>query len=1152
MAGSWLSNGTQYSGDDTNEVVNGTTANEGIWGRGGDDQLFGGGGNDYIEGGTGSDRIEGGAGNDTLTDTGTIAPGFQGLIGRDTIFGGEGDDEIRFESIDTSDIADGGAGHDLLRLWLIPPYANPPAFTPVNFTLGPGGAASVLQLGGVNTITVQNIERVFIFTGNGNDYLVGAAGNDALWAGDGDDALYGGDGDDEINGGTGVQDIRGGGGIDRASFDLRAATQALTIRNVQDLSLGVWGHVRGIEVFDEIRTGSGADTFVITQSRGIEIISGDGADRITVGNGGSNIEAGRGDDIITTGAGYDEVDGGEGGNIVRLGGGGDRYLHASRLDTGNEQVWGEDGDDLILTASGDDRAYGGAGNDNIYTGRGNDLGLGNEGNDTLRGEDGADTLYGGLGNDVLDGDQDINATSDEARPDVLYGGEGDDTLRAGQGADQLFGGAGNDRLMLVIVSNEALDAQTDLVEGGAGIDTLDLFASGATVAAGLDIALAPDFLLQIGGQTVASVEGVEALWVTAYGGAGHRLTGGAQADRFQTGAGDDRLVGGSGNDTLGGDVGNDTLLAGTGNDSVQGHYLGGVDHIDLGEGDDAAILYVPWSSLPIVAGRSTVIGGAGRDVVTIYTSDREAGFDGTTLRIDGVEVARFFGVEEVRLLASGSRNDTLSGGPGNDSMRAEGGDDRLTGNGGNDTLDGGAGNDLLRGGAGNDLLTDSAGADTLMGEAGDDILTLRFDALADSLFGGTGNDQVFVGGIVTGVVTMAGSLATSATLMRDGVLAATLAGVEALQLALSGSGNDRLLGGTGNDTFSTSLGADSVFSGAGDDYVSAQLDAGGVDLLDLGAGTGDVAGLGVSGLTGGVQAVLQPMGAETLVRVGGALAAVLRGVEALRLSAGSGDDTVGGGAGADTAALGAGANRAAMGGGDDQVSVQIDAGVDTLAGGAGNDLLQLFGSGAAYATEVAADGTVTARLGATVVVTATGMERMSASGGSDTLTGDRLGAGAGADTLFGGQGNDTLLGWAGDDLLYGGSEDDAVVGGLGNDTLYGETGADTLTGGPGADRFVFFSTTSGADRVTDFAADDVLRIAASSFGGGLVAGGAAPLVQGAAPVPAGLGGVFLFATGTGELWWDIDGTGGNLAVLVATLRAGTAAASLTAAQMELY
>jgi ELWxxDGT repeat protein/VCBS repeat-containing protein len=136
--------------------------------------------------------------------------------------------------------------------------------------------------------------------------------------------------------------------------------------------------------------------------------------------------------------------------------------------------------------------------------------------------------------------------------------------------------------------------------------------------------------------------------------------------------------------------------------------------------------------------------------------------------------------------------------------------------------------------------------------------------------------------------------------------------------------------------------------------------------------------------------------------------------------------------------------------------------------------------------------------------------------------------------------------------LVGSDGADLLVGGTGNDTLIGGLGDDVLIGGPGADRFVYQSPDEGIDTIVDFTPDeDVLVFHASAFGGGLVAGGGldeGQLVSGEAPVANEAHGQFLYDTGTGALYWDHDGIGGEDPVQLANL---TGAPLLTASDFDL-
>jgi Ca2+-binding RTX toxin-like protein len=109
-------------------------------------------------------------------------------------------------------------------------------------------------------------------------------------------------------------------------------------------------------------------------------------------------------------------------------------------------------------------------------------------------------------------------------------------------------------------------------------------------------------------------------------------------------------------------------------------------------------------------------------------------------------------------------------------------------------------------------------------------------------------------------------------------------------------------------------------------------------------------------------------------------------------------------------------------------------------------------------------------------------------------------------TVNGTGGADLLSGTIGDDIISGLAGADSLSGGNGSDRLIGGADPDTLTGGFGADMFVLTAVNDGVDTITDFTAGpnlpfgDQLEISASTFGGGLVAGGTIQLVSGADPL----------------------------------------------------
>ena len=131
----------------------------------------------------------------------------------------------------------------------------------------------------------------------------------------------------------------------------------------------------------------------------------------------------------------------------------------SVISTGNrnQEIEGNNGDDIISAGNGSDRILGLGGDDRVFGNNGNDFLDGGDGNDSLFGGNGTDTLLGGNGNDLLDG---------------------------GNGPDIVTGGAGSDRF--VLTASAGGDTFTDFTDnfdqivlsGGLTIGQLTIVASG--------------------------------------------------------------------------------------------------------------------------------------------------------------------------------------------------------------------------------------------------------------------------------------------------------------------------------------------------------------------------------------------------------------------------------------------------------------------------------------------------------------------------------------------------------------------------------------------------------------------------------------------------------------------------------------------------
>ncbi|NNU80259.1 hypothetical protein HMH01_07380 [Halovulum dunhuangense] len=123
------------------------------------------------------------------------------------------------------------------------------------------------------------------------------------------------------------------------------------------------------------------------------------------------------------------------------------------------------------------------------------------------------------------------------------------------------------------------------------------------------------------------------------------------------------------------------------------------------------------------------------------------------------------------------------------------------------------------------------------------------------------------------------------------------------------------------------------------------------------------------------------------------------------------------------------------------------------------------------------DDRLTGTLASDVIRGGAGQDRIADAGGRNQLIGGAgddhvtLGPWSAGSDARGGAGDDRLVSSNGADRLDGGLGDDRIEGGRGDDILRGGPGNDTLAGGDGADTFIFRTTHSGQDVVTDFDPD---------------------------------------------------------------------------------
>ncbi len=454
-----------------------------------------------------------------------------------------------------------------------------------------GGAVAVV--GG--TPTVANTRSILVLGVGGNDTLtmdevngalpkvtmIGGAGNDVLTGGSGDDILIGQAGNDTALGKGGFDQLFGG-----------ADNDVLTGGDADDQAFGEAGDDRMIwnpgDDTDLNEGGAGIDT--------TEVNGGNGAEQFTATANGTRVRFDRINPAPFS------VDMGTTEKLALNANGGDDSFSATgnlaalvqiTVDggTGNDNILGSNGVDLLLGGDGNDFIDGNQGNDTGLMGAGDDVFRWDpgDGNDTIEGQDGADSMLFNGANiaenfDVSANGQRVRFTRNIANI-VMDLNEVEDIDVNALG--------GEDNVVVNDLSGTAMrTVDTDLrTPAGTGGDDAAADTVAVTTTNGDDVVVAESKE----GVVRAAPRGEE-LFVTMVGAnpANDRLVvntlagndvveaSGLAADTapitMDLGDGDDVGIGGAGNDVILGGNGDDVLL---GND--------GVDTLDGGPGDNVLI-----------------------------------------------------------------------------------------------------------------------------------------------------------------------------------------------------------------------------------------------------------------------------------------------------------------------------------------------------------------------------------------------------------------------------------------------------------------------------------------------------------------------------------------------------------------------------------
>ncbi len=275
-----------------------------------------------------------------------------------------------------------------------------------------------------------------------------------------------------------------------------------------------------------------------------------------------------------------------------------------------------------------------------------------------------------------------------------------------------------------------------------------------------------------------------------------------------------------------------------------------------------------------------------------------------------------------------------------------------------------------------------------------------------------------------------------------------------IENAISGRGDDKLVGnsadneltgGTGDDTLNGGGGNDTLIGGGGNDYY---VFSGGTDVIIDTLGTnGILSGAAIDLTASSISSMnnAKLTGRSAVNIIGNTLDNLLEGNRAANtLTGGDGSDTLDGGSGSD-----------ALYGGIGTDVIYGGVGADTIAGGDGVDQLSYATSEEAVFINLAngrasggyADGDVISQI-----------EVLRGSLFADRLSGEN-----GGEALSGLRGDDMIYGGAGDDSLTGGGDKDALYGGIGRDTFYFKKMQDVTTSADTCD--VIFDFARGSDKI---------------------------------------------------------------------------------------
>ena len=475
---------------------------------------------------------------------------------------------------------------------------------------------------------------------------------------------------------------------------------------------------------------------------------------------------------------------------------------------GNDNLNGNNKDNIIIGGRGDDTLFGGAGNDMYYF-------------DILFGKD---RVYDSAGVDSIVFSKNIKPENIELTRNKtsIYITRLDDNKAKTNDViqiDNFFeynGDIGNGAIEKIIFQNGTQWDINKIIEILAPQPTQDndnLYGD-----------MKDNIISGLGGNDII------------YGGNGNdTINGNDGNDELHGDDGNDQLFGGDGNDTLYGENGNDALIGGAGNDTLNGGYGDDTYLYSKGDGNDIIEDYYGKNTIEFkdINKDGVEFSVKGNDLlITIkdtqeYITIKNIFWRNSNLRLKFAD-GTILEDKDISLTISGDdNNNTLYGHNGNNTIYGGKGDDTIYGNGGDDVLEGGKGNDILYGEYGDDTYVYSKGdgSDTIYDYYGENTIEFK-DINKDGVEFSANNTSLLIKIKGTQDIMDLNNRNNDfrfkfadGTILEDKNINLTVNGNNDSDILHGYKGNDTILGNDGDDTIYGNGGDDVLEGGKGNDIL---------------------------------------------------------------------------------------------------------------------------------------------------------------------------------------------------------------------------------------------------------------------------------------------------------------------------------------------